>query len=875
MIGQNISHYRITSKLGEGGMGEVYRATDTKLNRDVALKVLPEAFASDRERMARFSREAQVLASLNHPNIASIYGLEDSDNKHALVLELVEGETLAERISRGAIPLEESLKIVLQIVEGLEAAHESGVIHRDLKPANVKITPEGKVKVLDFGLAKALEEKVVEADVSQSPTISHLATAAGMIMGTAGYMSPEQARGKPVDKRTDIWAFGAVLYEVLTGKQTFQGEDASDTLAAVLRSDMDWGKVEKVAPPPILRLIRRCLDRDQQNRLRDIGEARVTIQEYLADPSAYEMGRAVAASPSVSRRQLVSLLLACAMAGVIIALIAVWILSPRPVPKILTRMALVLPSDQQLSSGGRHQVALSPEGTHLVYVANKQLYLRAIDQLEATPIPGTTEGGGRSPFFSPDGQSVGFYAGGELKKVSIAGGAPATLCEAGNPYGASWGVDDRIVFGQGSDGIFGVPAAGGTKELLIRVDPGREWAHGPQILPGGHSVLFTLGGPFSWDDSQIVVQSLETGERKVLVDGGTDARYASTGHLVYVRAGTLLAVPFDLGSLEANGDPIPILEGVSQSELTGAAQYSFSDRGSLFYVPDLSPERRLVWVDRNGVEEPIEAAARPYEQPRLSPDGRLLALEIEGDIWAFDLVREATTRITFDGGSRPVWTPDGKQIVFTHSSGLFRIAADGSSGVEQVLEGGLHHSNALSPDGQTLLLHAHNPKSEDALTVKLDGRSEPKPWLATIFSDIGTDFSPDGKWIVYQSDESGPAEIYVRPFPAPGKKINISTNGGTQPLWKANGEIFYRQENQVIAVQVQTEPELMVGHPQHLFEGQYIFGGAGPFASYDVTPDGQRFVMIRGGRATGEARQEIIVVQNWFEELKRLAPTGE
>ena len=870
MIGETIAHYTITEKIGKGGMGEVYRATDTKLHRDVALKVLPEAFVSDRERMARFSREAQVLASLNHPNIAAIYGLEESDNRQTLVLELVEGETLAERLSEGALPLEESLQIALQMAEALEAAHEKGIIHRDLKPANVKITPEGKVKVLDFGLAKALEREAVEADVSQSPTRSHLATGTGMIMGTAGYMSPEQARGKPVDKRTDIWAFGAVFYEVLTGKQTFQGEDASDTLAAVLRSDIDLEKVEKVAPPPILRLIRRCLDRDQQNRLRDIGEARVTVQEYLADPAADEVDRAVAFLPAVSKRQMVGWLLPCAIATAIITLTAVWILSPQPVPKPLTRMALVLPSDQQLSSSGRHQVALSPDGTHLVYVANNQLYLRAMDQLEAKPIPGTT--GGRSPFFSPEGQWVGFYAGGELKKVPIGGGAPVTLSEAGNPYGASWGADHRIVFGQGNEGIFQVPATGGTKELLISV-AGSEEAHGPQVLPGGQSVLFTLGGPVPWDDAQIAVQSLETGERKVLVNGGTDARYVSTGHLVYVRAGTLLAVPFDLGSLEVNGDPIPIVEGVLQSELTGAAQFSFSDLGSFVYVPGGGGMSELVWVDRNGVEEPIKAEPLPYQQPRLSPDGRLLALEIEGDIWAYDLIRETTTRVTFDGGSRPAWTPDGEQIVFTHFSGLSMVAVDGSSGVERVLEGASHHSNAVSPDGQTLLLHAHNQESEDALTLKLDGQSEPQSWLATAFRDSGTAFSPDGKWIVYVSDESGQNEIYVRSFPGPGGRIQVSTDGGNQPLWIANGEIFYKQANQMIAVQVQTEPELIVSRPQKLFEGQYIFGNVGPFASYDVTPDGQQFVMIKAGGATGEARQEIIVVQNWFEELKRLVPT--
>ena len=873
MIGQTISHYKINSKLGEGGMGEVYRATDTKLNRDVALKVLPKAFASDRERMARFSREAQVLAALNHPNIASIYGLEDSEDKHALVLELVEGETLAERVNRGGIPLEESLKIALQMAEALEAAHQTGIIHRDLKPANVKITPDGKVKVLDFGLAKALEEEVVAEDVSQSPTISHMATKAGMILGTAAYMSPEQARGKPVDKRTDIWAFGAVLYEMLSGERAFEGGDASEILASVIKVDIDWNKLPTDIPQVLKRWLRRCLQADPKQRLHDIADFRIEIEEYLSDPTADEIDRAVAFLPAVSKRQMVGWLLPCAIATAIITLTAVWILSPQPVPKPLTRMALVLPSDQQLSSSGRHQVALSPDGTHLVYVANNQLYLRAMDQLEAKPIPGTT--GGRSPFFSPEGQWVGFYAGGELKKVPIAGGAPVTLSKWGNPYGASWGADHRIVFGQGNEGIFQVPATGGTKEILISVAYGSEWAHGPQVLPGGQSVLFTLGGPFGWDDSQIVVQSLESGERKVLVNGGTDARYVSTGHLVYVRAETLLAVPFDLGSLEVNGDPIPIVEGVLQSELTGAAQFSFSDLGSFVYVPGGGGMSELVWVDRNGVEEPIKAEPLPYQQPRLSPDGRLLALEIEGDIWAYDLIRETTTRVTFDGGSRPAWTPDGEQIVFTHFSGLSMVAVDGSSGVERVLEGGLHHSNAVSPDGQTLLLHAHNQESEDALTLKLDGQSEPQSWLATAFRDIGTTFSPDGKWIVYVSDESGQNEIYVRSFPGPGGRIQVSTDGGNQPLWIANGEIFYKQANQMIAVQVQTKPELIVSRPQKLFEGQYIYGNVGPFASYDVTPDGQQFVMIKGGGATEEARQEIIVVLNWFEELKRLAPKGE
>ena len=875
MIGQNIAHYTITEKIGQGGMGEVYRATDTKLNRDVALKVLPEAFAQDQQRMARFSREAQVLASLNHPNIASIYGLEEADGKQALVLELVEGEDLAERIKRGAIPLEESLKIALQIAEALEAAHEKGIIHRDLKPANVKITPEGVVKVLDFGLAKAMEDEVVPEDISQSPTISQLATKAGIILGTAAYMSPEQAKGKPVDKRTDIWAFGAVLYEMLTGLRAFGGEDVTEILASVIKVDIAWDKLPKDTPQVVSRLLRRCLQSDPKQRLQDMGDFRLDIQEYQADPSAYEVDAAVTAQPT-DRRQVVPMVLASVVVTTIVILTAVWILSPSPAPKPVTRMPLVLPSDQQLSNVGRHHVAFSPDGTHLVYVANNQLYLRAMDQLEATPIRGTTEGSGRNPFFSPDGEWVGFYAGGELKKVSITGGSPVTLCDAANPYGASWGTDDRIVFGQGREGIFQVPATGGTKELLISMDSESEWGHGPQVLPGGQSVLFTLGGLVPWDDAQIVVQSLETGERKVLVNGGTDARYVPTGHLVYVRAGTLLAVPFDVARLEVIGGAVPIVEGVFQSSgnSTGAAQFSFSDLGSLVYVPGAGASQNiLVRVDRNGVEEPIRAEPRPFEQPRLSPDGRLLALAIEGDIWAYDLIRETTTRVTFDGGSRPAWTPDGKHIVFTHSSGLFMVAVDGSSGVEQVFDGQEHHSNAVSPDGQTLLLHAHNPGSTDALTLKLDGQSEPQSWLTTDFNDVGTAFSPDGKWIVYRSEESGRDEIYVRPFPGPGGRTKVSTDGGDQPLWKANGEIFYKQGNQMIAVQVQTELELIVGRPQMLFEGQYEYGNVGPFASYDVAPDGQEFVMIKKGGVTGEARQELIVVLNWFEELKRLVPT--
>jgi len=875
MIGQSVAHYQITDKIGAGGMGEVYRATDTRLNRQVALKVLPQVFAQDEQRMGRFEREAQVLASLNHPNIAQIHGLEEANGTKVLVMELVEGEDLSERIARGAIPLEEALPIALQIAEGLESAHEKGIIHRDLKPANIKLTADGKIKILDFGLAKALEDPVSKSDsdgLSRSPTLSVAATQAGIILGTAAYMSPEQAKGKAVDRRCDIWAYGAVLYEMLTGAQAFQGEDLSEVMAAVIMKEVGLDALAGIAPKPIERLIVRCLERDSRRRLSSISEARIAIEDYVAGPNDESEGQATVSAPPLPLWKRVVPWTAAAVSAII--LIAFLVLSPQPLPPPISRMAIVLPTSQQILNSNRQMVAFSPDGTHLVYVANNGLYVRAMDQLEATPIK--ESGGARSPFFSPDGQWVGFWALGEMKKVSINGGAPVSLCETPNPYGASWAEDGRIVFAIETEGIFQVPAAGGSRELLIRVDP-KEIAHGPRILPGGGAVLFTLGDRSgrSWDYAKIVVQALGTDERKVLVDGGTDVRYLPTGHLAYVRAGTLMVVPFDLGNLELSGDPVSVVEGVRQSSGdTGSAQFGVSDLGSLAYVPGGSgSEHTLVWVDRKGAEEPIKTAPRPFGQPRLSPDGRLLALEIEDDIWVYDLVRGTTTRVTFDGGNRPAWTPDGRRIAFTHPSGIFMASIDHSSEAERLTEGYEHHSNAISPDGKTLLFHAHNQGgSTDILTLQLDNQSEPQPWLATAFAEDGPSFSQDGKWIVFVSNESGQAEIYVRPFPGPGGRTKVSTEGGDQPVWKKSGEIFYKQDDQMMAVPIQTEPELVIGRPEKLFEGQYVYGNVGPFPSYDATPDGQRFVMLKEYGLSGETRQEIVVVLNWFEELKRLVP---
>ncbi|MDA2928243.1 hypothetical protein MYX78_13620, partial [Acidobacteria bacterium AH-259-G07] len=578
----------------------------------------------------------------------------------------------------------------------------------------------------------------------------------------------------------------------------------------------------------------------------------------------------------------------------LIASFLVWNLKPAP-PRALMRFALVLPATERLTGRSRNMVAFSPDGKHVVYSANQQLYLRAMDQLEATPIRGTAEGTGRSPFFSPDGQWVGFYAGGQLKKVSIRGGAPVTLCEAANPWGASWAADDRIVFGQGPERIFQVPATGGSKELLISVDSAKnEEAHGPQILPGGEAVLFTLRSGGSWDDAQIVVHSLETGERKVLINGGRDGRYVPTGHLVYAREGTLMAVPFDVVRLEVTGGPVPTVEGVRQAaaNLTGAAQFSFSGLGSLVYVPGTREiKRTLVWVDREGNEEPLVGELSPSQRPRVSPDGTRLAITIADsgneDVWIYDLARKTSSRLTFDPASDsfPVWTPDGRRVVFssTRDGGqynLFWKAADGTGQVQRLTtspNSQIRHS--FSPDGKQMVFVEVDPETEaDLYVLSMEGELKSQPLVQTDFREIDPAISPDGRWMAYESDETGQLEVYVRPFPNVEEgKWQISGERGGDPVWSPEGrELFYYNfiASGMMAVRIETEPTFSAGSPVLLFTGRYRYGQG---RQYDIHPDGQRFLMIKeGGQTEGaSAPTQLIIVQNWFEELKRLVPTGE
>ena len=914
MIGKTLSHYKVIEKIGQGGMGEVYRAEDTNLSREVAIKVLPEQFTQDPQRLARFEREAKLLASLNHPNIAAIYGLEEADGVRFLALELVPGETLQERVAKGPLPVEEALEVCRQIAEGLEAAHEKGVIHRDLKPANVKVTPEGKVKILDFGLAKAFEEEIFPADMSQSPTLTEEMTRAGVILGTAAYMSPEQAKGKPVDKRADIWAFGAVLYELLTGKRAFEGETIAETIAAVLKSEPDWGKLPRDTPWRIKELLDDCLQKEARDRFHDISHTRIQIKKALEEPATVSpIGQTLTGQP-VRWRQTITLGVV-ALAGAAIG-VAIWSLMSPPLapPAPLKRVVIPLPSTAPLEiETWRPAVALSPDGTLLVYVANRggkrQLYLRRMDRLEATPISGTE--GGHSPFFSPDGQSVGFVVGYKLKKVSISGGAPQTLAIVPPvTRGTSWGPDDTIIFtADPNEGLSRISAVGNTLppdafsdtpsipllgQVLTTPDPTKgEYSHRwPHFLPGGKAVLFTIDTGGSFDEARIAVLSLETGKVNVVLDGGTNARYSPTGHIVFARAGALLAVPFDLERLERTGDPVIVIEGILM-EPGGAAHFSFSDDGSLAYVPGgmLVPDRKLVWVNRQGEIDPLPAEAREYIHPSLSPDGQQVAVTIrEGsnyDVWILDVARGTLTRLTSNPGEdlSPIWTPDGKQVTFmSEMSGrvptLWWRTADGSGPQELLLEREevARLPTSWSPDGQTLaftnLLKIGT--GSDIWMLPREGEQEKWVFLDTEFDESGAMFSPDGRLLAYESNETGRDEVYVVPFSVSGPrgKKQVSIGGGTEPVWAPDSrELLYRNGDKMIAVAIETEPELSVGTPRLLFEGRFL--GTGPVhlrRNYDVSPDGQRFLMIK--REQDLVPTEIIVVLNWFEELKRLVPTN-
>jgi serine/threonine protein kinase len=910
MIGKTLAHYEITSQLGKGGMGEVYRAKDRKLGRDVAIKVLPEEFAKDTDRVARFQREAKLLASLNHPNIAAIHGLEESGGANFLVLELVEGETLADQIKRGPIPVEESLKLALQIAEALEAAHEKGVIHRDLKPANIKVTPAGKIKVLDFGLAKAFAGDQENLNLSNSPTLSNAATQQGVILGTAAYMSPEQAKGKTVDKRADIWAFGCVLYEMLTGQAAFQGEDITEILASVVKGGANLDLLPSNLHPRVREAIIRCLQKDLKRRYSSITDARYEIEQSLADPSGVLVQPVTIMEPRTRLRTILPWAIATLVLGLVIAGMAVWKLKP-PKPKRVLRFDYELPAGQQFNNNeigsAQPQLAISPNGSQFVYGTNEGLYIRSVDALDARLIAGTDKDSA-NPFFSPDGQWICYASQSDqkLKKVAISGGAPVALCDISVfVAGASWDSDNSIVYSDISSGIMRVSANGGTPESLVKGSFADTTKKGfpayPHMLSDEKTLLFTNGAATA-ATTQIMIQSLPSGERKELVKGGWGARYLPTGHIVYTLTNNnifnLFAVPFDLDKLEVTGGSVSVLEGFSAA--------AFSDSGTLVYVPQpavvagatstVSSGRILVWVDRQGKEEPLGAESDAYNSPKISPDGTRVALTSTSgntDIWIWDIPHKIPTRLTFDkaNNSNPIWTPDGKRIVYRSEQsgglgGVYWKTADGIGEAELI---GSKSDRAiaprsLSPDGKILATQELSLASLglDIGMLSMEGKREMKELLQEKYWEAEPQISPDGRYVAYQSDESGKVEIYVRSFPDVNKgKWQVSSGGGDSPLWSPDGrELFYRSSDATMSVEVATEPTFKRGNPKILFRGTYSAQALLKMATtqWDIHPNGKKFLMMKPAASTGTApaaaspQPKINIVVNWFEELKARVP---
>ena len=907
--GTRLGPYEILSALGAGGMGEVYRARDTKLNRDVALKVLPDSFANDPDRLARFQREAQVLASLNHPNIAHIHGLEDSGGVRALVMELVEGEDLAQRIARGAIPIDEALPIAKQIAEALEAAHEQGIIHRDLKPANIKVRADGTVKVLDFGLAKALDPAAGSSpSMSMSPTITTPAmTQAGMILGTAAYMSPEQAKGRAVDKRSDIWAFGCVFYEMLTGTRTFDGEDVSDTLAAILRGEPDWSLLPAQVSGTVRTLLKRSLARDSKQRLSDIAIARFLLTETIEGPSAAATHPAM---PTRSASRALWMWMTAAALALAAAAVGAMVFRPsaEPAPLAVSRFSIPLPEGQTFPTPSRSMIAISPDGTQIVYSTSSQLYLRSLSDFQARPIPGTEskEAFITNPVFSPDGRSVAFFTSGDytIRSVPLTGGAPLTVCQnAGVIFGLSW-QGQWLYFGDNRNGVFRVSAGGGVPERIIAT-ASDEFPDTPQLLPDGKTVLFSLAKGTEldrWEKATVVAQSLATGVRTTLVEGAAGARYVSSGHLLFARAGVVLGVPLDLAHLKIVGQPSPVIEGVrrSISAGSGVAHFAVSGTGTLVYVPGparLARGRSLYFVDSKGSLTPVPLPVGPYRYPRVSADGKRLALQLDdgsdSNVSIYDLATASSPRrLTFGGHNRfPVWAGNDQSLAFQSdregAPSIYSQLVDGGGGLAVRLTtaapGFSHIPESWSPDGQTLLYSNHKEGGEYNLwSLSLATKSsQPVPKVQSA-EPIGATFSRDGKWIAYSLNEKAGGTpspnrgVYVQPFPPTGDVFQVPKERlDFHPAWTANGDLMYVPTvGQFSIVTFQTRPNVTFGRVAHLPMAVRHDRVSTDVRDFDLLPDGRLLITFPGDDqlSLGDVSQ-MRVVLNWFTELHQRVPT--
>ena len=887
--GTRLGAYEITARIGAGGMGEVWRATDTSLGREVAIKVLPDSLAQEPDRLARLEREARTLASLNHPNVAAIYGFERSDGA-AMVMELIDGLTLAERIAQGPLPLGEALPIANQIIEALEAAHGLGIVHRDLKPSNVKVRADGTVKVLDFGLAKSVAPGgALAPGLAASPTITAAGTLPGTILGTAAYMSPEQASGRPVDARTDIWAFGVLLFELLAGRRPFEGAPA-EVLGAILGSEPKWEALPAAVPTRIRQVIRACLQKDARQRLANAQDVRLAID------GAFDADVVVPPRSPLSRSLLVMTLV-----GIAAALAAVlWTGMRQRPPEIAS--GPVVRSSHALPPGldfrfAAHVFNVSPDGRRYAYHTTRGLYVRSMDADEGHLVPGTEEAIA-NPFFSPDGQSVAYFQAGRLKRQALAGGAPVVIASASNTidfFGATWAADGSIFFGE-REGIRRVPASGGTPELVVPAASG-EQLNVHQLLPDGETLLFSASRPVPyiqpnrWDSADIVVQSLRSRARRVLLPKGSGARYVSSGHLLYAVEDVLYAVRFDVNALEARGGPVSVLSGVSRGVNTGTANYAVSDDGTLFYAVGTGTVTRssLTWVDREGRTEPIPDI-RPgfHRTPRLSPDDQRVLVETGRDLRIFDLATGRESRLTSDGQSGfPAWRQDGT-VAYTSArsepeatSNVWLQPPDaGARPTRLTTLTGQVDVDSWSPDGQTLAVHHHTVGGGlDLLMISIkDGKaSAPVPFAADPHNETVAAFSPDGRYVAYVSNETGRNEVFIRPFPGPGAQTPVSTSGASEVVWARNGELFFRRisDHMMMALPVTTSPALTIGQPRPLFRLAGLqYGVSAP--RYAVTADGKRLLMnaidLRVDQGGTAPRPAINIVQNWREELKRLVP---
>jgi len=909
IIGQKIGAYEVSSLIGSGGMGEVYRARDTRLKRDVAIKVLPDGFSNDPDRLARFQREAEVLATLSHSNIAALYGFEKSGDITGIVLELIGGETLAEIIARGPLALSDALPIARQIADALEAAHEKGVVHRDLKPANIKVTSEGKVKVLDFGLAKMLEPETASTSLTASPTIGAYPTYAGMIVGTASYMSPEQARGKNVDRRTDIWAFGCVLYEMLTGKKAFEGgETISDAIAAVLKNDVDWDALPADIPPPVRTLLRRCLQKDVQKRLPHIGIARLEFDE---GPTPHTTDITVSTKRARSQSSLPWILAALFALGLTVTTALLFRLRSPVSPNEPTTVTADLGGDVSLAtteSAPGSSLAISDDGSLLAFVGvgrARQLYLRRLNQLKASPLADTEDA--HDPFFSPDGRWIGFFANGSLKKISVNGGPAIPLTPVTNDRGGTWGPDGSIVFSANtvSVGLQRVPESGGKPENLTTLAADENTHRWPHVLPDGKSVLYTSRSVSQqqFDGANIVVKALPDGVPKVVVRGGYHGEYVASGHIVYIHDGTLWAAPFSLNRLEVTGDPVPVVENVTSYPGTAGAQYAVSANGTFVFLQgdSLGNYQPITWLSRDGKAETLQPMASNWSSPRFSPDGRKLAIDVMDaggrnlDVWVYDWMRDVLNQVTFDRTAfSAVWTPDGRRIVFASTRGggnvpnLYWQPAEG--GEIQRLTNSPYPQlpGTWHPTGKYFVFQQDSPlpgTGSDIMILPMEGNEisgwkpgKPTPFLNTPALERAPAFSRDGRWIAYQSAETDQIEVYVRPFPdAGGVKWRISVDGGDQPVWSRDrNELLYRtrdNRNRIMVVSYSAEGNSFKADKPRLWSDKGITPRNRAW-SFDIHPDGERLAVALPPSALAATKQDkVVLIFDFFEVLRRNTST--